>query len=333
MDRRFLLLVPISIDILAVFVSFLASLLVLGGLLTVGRRFLRLDIPNERSVHAIPVPRSGGLAILLGGWFGWALLPNFPRLLFLCSVALMLLSWIDDKYRLPVLPRLIVQAMVIAFYISSTHSSFVFLPIILVALIWVTNLYNFMDGSDGLAGGMTILGFGFYAAAAKLAGDQSFFLLSSCISVSAVPFLVLNFHPAKIFMGDVGSIPLGFLAGALGFMGWQRGLWPLWYPLLVFAPFIMDASLTLIKRIIAREKFWLPHRSHYYQRFLLMGAGHRNTFLFEFILMLACGSSAIVGLFLPESAQYFLLMSWVVICAFLVMIVDRRWKRFANEAS
>ena len=305
----------------------------LGGLLTTGLRLLTLDIPNERSVHPKPTPRSGGLAIILGSWCGWTLLPRFPGLLFLCSLGLLLLSWLDDKYRLPVIPRLVVQTTVIALWVSSNLSSFSFLPILLLALIWVTNLYNFMDGSDGLAGGMTILGFGFYAAAAKLAGDQSFFLLSLCISVGAIPFLVFNFHPAKIFMGDVGSIPLGFLAGALGYMGWQKGLWPLWYPLLVFAPFALDASVTLIKRIIATERFWLPHRSHYYQRFLLMGAGHRNTFLVECTLMLACGCSAIAGLFLPESDQFFLLMGWIVIYVFLAILVDRHWKRFSHEAT
>lgn len=306
--------------------------MVLGGLLTAGLRFLRLDIPSERTVHAKPIPRSGGLAIILGSWFGWTLLPDFPSLLFLCSLGLLLLSWFDDKYRLPVLPRLVVQTTTIAIFLSGSLSYMVLFPILLVVLVWVTNLYNFMDGSDGLAGGMTILGFGFYAAAAKMAGDQSFFLLNLCISVSAIPFLVLNFHPAKIFMGDVGSIPLGFFAGVLGYLGWKRGLWPMWYPFLAFAPFVVDASVTLIKRVIAREKFWLPHRSHYYQRFLLMGAGHRNTFLVESMLMLACGFSAITGLFLPEKAQYLLLISWTMIYAALALIVDRRWKRFSHEA-
>jgi UDP-N-acetylmuramyl pentapeptide phosphotransferase/UDP-N-acetylglucosamine-1-phosphate transferase len=314
-------------------VSFLASLLVLGGLLTVGRRYLKLDIPNQRSLHAVSVPRSGGMAIIIGSWLGWSFLPNFPRLLFFCSLGLLCLSWLDDKYHLPVFPRLIVQALVIAFFLSSTTSSSLPLSILLFALIWITNLYNFMDGSDGLAGGMTIIGFGAYALAAGLAGNPTFSMLNLCIAMGAIPFLVLNFHPAKIFMGDVGSIPLGFLAGALGFTGWQQGIWPLWYPLLVFAPFIADTSITLLKRIVARQKFWLPHRGHYYQRFLVMGAGHRNTFFVEFMLMMAGGCSAVAGLFLPESVQYLLLMSWVVIYIFLAMAVDRRWKRFSNEAT
>lgn len=318
---------------MALLVSFLASLSVLGGLLTVGRRFLHLDIPNERSLHTAPVPRSGGLAVILGSWLGWLFLPNFPPVLFFCSLGFLCLSWLDDHYHLPVLPRLIFQAVAIAIFLSSTTSSWLMFSIAFFTLVWVTNLYNFMDGSDGLAGGMTVIGFSAYAIAARLAGDQAFFILSLCIAVSAIPFLLLNFHPAKIFMGDVGSIPLGFFASSLGLIGWQQGIWPLWYPFLVFAPFITDASITLLKRITAREKFWLPHRRHYYQRFLLMGAGHRNTFFVEFVLMLACGCSAIAGLFLPKNAQYLMLVSWAVIYIVLAMAVDRRWKRFSNEVT
>jgi UDP-GlcNAc:undecaprenyl-phosphate/decaprenyl-phosphate GlcNAc-1-phosphate transferase len=206
-------------------------------------------------------------------------------------------------------------------------------PIFLFAIVWCTNLYNFMDGSDGLAGGMTIVGFGFYAAAAKMGGDETLFLICLSISVSAIPFLVVNFYPAKIFMGDVGSIPLGFLAGVIGYLGWQQRLWPLWYPILVFLPFIADASLTLTKRILAREKFWLPHRSHYYQRFLRMGAGHRNTFLVECVLMLACGMSAIAALYLPLAGQYFLLSGWIAIYVLLARFVDHRWKKFSHEVN
>lgn len=313
--------------------SFLASLVILGGLLTVGLRFLKLDIPNERSVHSFPVPRSGGLAIVIGGWLGWTLVPNFPLVLFLCALGLLVLSWLDDQYHLPILPRIVVQAFIVTFFLSSVLSVWVMFPIALLALIWMTNLYNFMDGSDGLAGGMAIVGFGCYAIAAKFAGDQTFFLLSSSIVAATIPFLMLNFHPAKMFMGDVGSIPLGFLSGALGYLGWEQGHWPLWYPILVFAPFIMDATATLIKRIIAGEKFWLPHKRHYYQRFLLMGAGHRNTFWAEFTLMVACGGSAIAGLLFPVSVQYFLLMSWIVVFTFLAITIDRRWRKFAHEAT
>jgi UDP-GlcNAc:undecaprenyl-phosphate/decaprenyl-phosphate GlcNAc-1-phosphate transferase len=303
------------------------------GLMKTGLPFLSLDVPNERSVHAKPIRRGGGLAIVIGSCLSWILLQTFPWILFLSCFGLTLLSWFDDRYGLSVLSRLAIQAIVIAVFVSGNIISFAFMPTLMLfaVVIWSCNLYNFMDGADGLAGGMTIFGFGFYALAAFLADDIQFFLLCLSVSVSAIPFLIYNFPPAKIFMGDAGSIPLGFLAGALGYLGWHHRLWPLWYPLLVFSPFIADATITLIKRAFSREKFWLPHKNHYYQRFLRMGAGHRRTCLVEYGLMLACGGSALAGLILPETLTFLLLMSWLIIYAGIAVGIDRRWRMFFND--
>jgi UDP-N-acetylmuramyl pentapeptide phosphotransferase/UDP-N-acetylglucosamine-1-phosphate transferase len=319
-------------DFVVLLVSFSASFIFLWGLLSFGQRLLNLDVPNERSVHTNPIPRSGGLAIILGIWLGWVMLPAFPLMLFLCSFSLAILSWVDDRFRLPALLRLIFQTLVIMVFVCGRFDSLTVLSlIVLVALIWMTNLYNFMDGSDGMAGGMTIVGFGFYAVVAKAAGNELLCLLSLSISVSAIPFLVCNFHPAKVFMGDVGSIPLGFLAGALGYLGWEQKSWPLWYPPLVFSPFIADATITLIRRIVAGEMFWLAHRDHFYQRFLLMGAGHSRTFAVALFLMLASGSTATLGLLLRESAQFLILLSWIAVYAILAFIVDHRWKKNTHD--
>ena len=151
------------------------------------------------------------------------------------------------------------------------------LALLALAVAWITNLYNFMDGSDGLAGGMSVAGFGAYSIAAWLAGDAATGALCAAISGASVAFLLHNFYPARIFMGDVGSIPLGFLAAALGIVGWRNDAWPLWFPLLVFGPFIGDATVTFFKRVARRERVWRAHREHYYQRMVRMGFGHRGT--------------------------------------------------------
>jgi UDP-GlcNAc:undecaprenyl-phosphate/decaprenyl-phosphate GlcNAc-1-phosphate transferase len=303
------------------------------GMMKIGLPFLPLDVPNERSVHVKPIRRSGGLAIVAGSCLGWALLQTFPWMLFLSFFGLTLLSSIDDRFGLSVWSRLGIQSVLIAFFVSGNFVPFFVMPalLLLALIIWSSNLYNFMDGSDGLAGGMTILGFGFYALAAALAGEIQFSLLNLSVAASAVPFLLYNFPPAKIFMGDAGSVPLGFLAGALGYMGWYERLWPLWYPFLVFSPFIVDATITLFKRALSGEKFWLPHRNHYYQRFLRMGAGHKRTCLFEYLLMLACGCSALVGLILPGNLIFLLLISWLIIYAGIMTAIDRRWRTFFDE--
>src|SRR5690606_10611586 len=138
-------------------------------------------------------------------------------------------------------------------------------------------LYNFMDGSDGLAGGMAVIGFGAGGAAAWLAGDAALPPGHLCVAAAAAASLVFNRPPPRTFLGGAGSVPLAFLAAALGSFGWRAGCWPAWFPVLVFAPFVIDATLTLARRIARRERIWQAHRDHYYQRLVRMGWGHRRT--------------------------------------------------------
>jgi UDP-N-acetylmuramyl pentapeptide phosphotransferase/UDP-N-acetylglucosamine-1-phosphate transferase len=199
-----------------------------------------------------------------------------------------------------------------------------------VAVIWMLNLYNFMDGSDGLAGGMTLIGFGCYGAAAWLAGDESFAAANFSVAASAAAFLLFNFHPARIFLGDSGSIPLGFLAAAMGFIGWMSGDWPLWLPLLVFSPFIADASVTLLKRGWRGEKVWQAHREHYYQRMVQHGLGHRNTALLAYILMLASGVSAMWATRQDPSVQYGVGIAWCGVYLIIMSASDHYWERHSG---
>ena len=167
------------------------------------------------------------------------------------------------------------------------------LALAVLAVTWLTNLYNFMDGSDGLAAGMALFGFGAFALAAFAAGDMALAVFSASLAGAAAAFLLFNFAPARIFLGDVGSVPLGFLAGALGLAGWRDDAWPLWFPALVFAPFIFDASVTLLRRLVRGEPVWRAHREHYYQRLVRLGTGHRATALAAYALMLACAAAAL----------------------------------------
>ena len=129
-------------------------------------------------------------------------------------------------------------------------------------------------------------------------------------------------------MGDAGSIPLGFLAAAMGIWGWQQAHWPGWFPLLVFSPFIVDASVTLIKRTLKREKIQTAHREHYYQRLVRIGWGHRNTAVLGYVLMFAAGVSAIWSLRQAEQFPWPLFLIWAGIYAALMLWLDRRWAAF-----
>jgi UDP-N-acetylmuramyl pentapeptide phosphotransferase/UDP-N-acetylglucosamine-1-phosphate transferase len=155
-------------------------------------------------------------------------------------------------------------------------------------------------------------------------------MLNFTIGAAALGFLFNNFHPAKVFMGDSGSIPLGFLVAGMGLWGWQQGCWPAWFPLLVFSPFIVDASITLIKRALRRVKVTEAHREHYYQRLVQMGWGHRNVAILEYILMWAVGVSAIVALHDVFPWRTFLV--WIAIFGVLMLLIDVAWKRFERHA-
>jgi UDP-N-acetylmuramyl pentapeptide phosphotransferase/UDP-N-acetylglucosamine-1-phosphate transferase len=139
--------------------------------------------------------------------------------------------------------------------------------------------------------------------------------------MSALGFLVHNFPPARIFMGDVGSIPLGFTGGALMLVGLRDGLFDLWVPMMIFSPFILDATVTVLRRAWQRQKIWEAHRNHYYQRLVLLGWGHRKTVLVEYGLMALCGLLAWGYQVGDDHARLAILGFWGFLMASLMLAV------------
>jgi UDP-N-acetylmuramyl pentapeptide phosphotransferase/UDP-N-acetylglucosamine-1-phosphate transferase len=164
-------------------------------------------------------------------------------------------------------------------------AALVALPFTLLFLVWMINLYNFMDGMDGLAGGMGVFGFGGLALAGGMAGDELFVGLNLMVVAGLLGFLVWNLPRAAIFLGDAGSSVLGLLAGALAVIGEARGVLPLWAGILLFSPFIFDATLTLLHRAMKREKVWQAHRDHLYQRLVRAGWSSRGTLIWAYLVM------------------------------------------------
>lgn len=315
------------------FIGFMAAcvcFVVLCILLRTGWAFdLALDIPNHRSLHVKPVPRVGGWGVLPAALVIIAIEAPLMRWIALGALVLGAVSQIDDRRGLSAKTRfaahLIVAACAVMF--SANGIGWWLAALAVVALVWLINLYNFMDGSNGLAGGMTVFGFATYAIAAMSSVPQ-LAVASVAIAGAGVGFLVLNFHPARIFLGDVGSIPLGFLAGALGFWGWQHDAWPLWFPALAFAPFIADATATLLRRLARGEKIWEAHRQHYYQRLVQLGATHVRVALLYYGLML-CGSLvALLALRMPTFVQWLMVAGWYLLLAGSGIRVDSRWRAY-----
>jgi UDP-N-acetylmuramyl pentapeptide phosphotransferase/UDP-N-acetylglucosamine-1-phosphate transferase len=197
-------------------------------------------------------------------------------------------------------------------------------PVAVLALGWAINLYNFMDGADGLSGGMTAIGFSALAAGFLRVGDTGPAALSAAIALAALAFLRYNFHPARIFMGDVGVVPLGFLAGALGAIGIAAGYWPVWFPVVVFAPFCIDASVTLARRLLRGERVWHAHRQHYFTRLVRSGWTHRRVALAEYAAMAFSAAVALAALEYDGVVRVALLAGWAVAALAAMVWIDRR---------
>jgi UDP-N-acetylmuramyl pentapeptide phosphotransferase/UDP-N-acetylglucosamine-1-phosphate transferase len=287
-----------------------------------------VDRPNPRSLHARPTPRTGGLAILGGVMFGlvlaWVLarsnwappalasaasdLASVDYLVLLTSAVLLAaVSLWDDRCSISPAVRLSVHVLLAVFLILSGHCTVARIdvptlgavplgwlgyPITLLFIVWMTNLYNFMDGMDGFAGGMTCIGCAVLGCLLLGNGGLGPGLLALIISAASGGFLVFNYPPARIFMGDVGAVPLGFLVGALAIKGDRSHLLDLWTSLIVFSPFIVDASVVLVRRALRGARIWEAHREHHYQRLVLAGWSHRRTVGAEYLLMLGCGLMA-----------------------------------------
>lgn len=302
-----------------------------------------LDHPNERSLHTRPVPRTGGVAIVAGVFAGFLVVAfggEAAAQLFWFALATFLtavLSFVDDRRGLSVRVRLFGHlAAGVLLAVSGLYLSEAALPGIVwrwpaaigmvlsvLYLVWMVNLYNFMDGMDGFAGGMGVIGFGTLALLGGLAGNFAFLSVNLVIAFSVAGFLIFNFPPARVFMGDTGSAALGLLAGGVSLWGAREGAFPFWIAVLVFSPFIVDATITLLRRLRRGERVWQAHKTHYYQRLVQLGWGHRKTVIAEYGLMLACGASAVVAVHIGTTGQWLILVGWCFIYPALMLVVAR----------
>jgi UDP-N-acetylmuramyl pentapeptide phosphotransferase/UDP-N-acetylglucosamine-1-phosphate transferase len=243
----------------------------------------RLEEPNERSMHSRPVPAGAGIAIVVTAlvlWPWWHTRTDAFHLALLIGCAgLALLSLADDHWRLSPALRFGAQAAIVAACLLALPTQARLVPLLpltlergLVALawLWFINLFNFMDGIDGLAGSETVaVAIGYLAVAAYAGVDDPFWRLALVIAASAGGYLFWNWHPAMVFMGDAGSIPLGFLLGWLMLDLALAGAWAAGLILPLY--FVADATLTLLGRARRGETLWQAHRQHFYQRAVLGG--------------------------------------------------------------
>jgi UDP-N-acetylmuramyl pentapeptide phosphotransferase/UDP-N-acetylglucosamine-1-phosphate transferase len=324
---------PWSAALLAATVSALTL-----GVLDVWRSRLPQDHPTDRSLHDRPVSRAGGIAIW-AGFLPVAMLGAAPMahasIVLAAWAAVTAISIADDWRGVRPAVRLGVHALAAVAVAAALLRPDAFDgPTIMRALamaaaalvfVWSANLFNFMDGSDGLAAVTAICGFGAYGVAAMFEGApaETYFALAG----ATLPFFIVNVPPARTFMGDGGSIPLGFLAAVFGFSGIRTGTWPAWFPLLVFLPVIADTTLTMMQRIAHGEHLFEPHKTHYYQRLHRLGAGHTGTLLFFGVLIAGTSASALFTLKTEPAAGWRVLGAWAVAVGVLFAGIDYHWRK------
>jgi Fuc2NAc and GlcNAc transferase len=244
-----------------------------------------LDVPNARSSHTAPTPRGGGVAIVVSFLVALAILAALGQVegrpalaLWGSGLAVALIGFLDDRSHVPARWRFLVHLLSSAWglwLLGSLHTVAVFDPhpgwgwfsavLIVLCLTWVINLYNFMDGIDGIAGTEAVTVSLAGALTWWLAAPDSTWWLPIIFAACSAGFLIWNLPPARIFMGDAGSGFIGLMLGLLGI--WASGAAPqlLWCWAILLGCFVVDASVTLIRRVLRGEKFYEAHRSHAYQ--------------------------------------------------------------------
>ena len=256
------------------------------------------DIPNERSLHYVPTPHSGGIAIVLTWYTGITILyftGIIEKALFfamLCGILLAVVSLIDDLIGLKPLLRLIVQfaTAVAAFWFLGglrplfmpgidVNYQFMIYPLSIIGMVWFINLFNFMDGVDGFASLEAII---ICSVIFVFTWSMATILLITCIT----GFLYWNWPKAKIFMGDVGSTQLGFILVVLGIYYHNILELSILNWIMLTSPFWFDATLTLFRRWRNGERLSEAHRKHAYQRIVQAGFSHEKVNLFLVLINL-----------------------------------------------
>lgn len=311
---------------LAIVAAFVVAAAGTGLMIRLAPALRMIDRPNDRSSHETPTSRGGGLAIVVAmttiglcvtprsGALHWALLAALP---------VAVLGLLDDLFRLSARLRLGVQVLVSAVYVTAIAGGYfnrVEIMLFILAIAWCCNLFNFMDGIDGIAG-MEAL---FISA---LAGWFVWPLNSELatglwlVSASSAGFLLWNWAPARIFMGDVGSSYLGFLIAAIACVTMVHGLvaLPVW--IILWSLFLADTAATLTRRMLGGEKWWMAHRSHAYQHLSARFGSHaRVTLIYAAINIALVTPSAWYAFTHPGAAWWTcaLLMLGLVAVAYLL---------------
>jgi UDP-GlcNAc:undecaprenyl-phosphate/decaprenyl-phosphate GlcNAc-1-phosphate transferase len=279
-----------------------ATLLLIRWLRTRGLGMLVLDVPSERSSHALPIPRGGGIALVVVvltalGVFQLTVAAMVDWRTFVIFVSgagfVALIGWLDDVHGLGRFARFVAQSLAalnaiavfgywhdVAFPVAGiVHLGFMGLPFTVLWVVGLTNAYNFIDGADGLAASQAIVSGLFCALLGLMLESPIQWVFGLSMAGACAGFLVYNWTPARIFMGDVGSIFIGYSFAIIMVHAGRNDPHVVLAAGLIFGVVIMDTGLTFVRRLLMGERVFDPHRSHLYQRLVVAGWRHRSVAL------------------------------------------------------
>ncbi|HXI21891.1 MAG TPA: glycosyltransferase family 4 protein [Gemmatimonadales bacterium] len=307
-------------------------------------RWAILDVPTARSSHSVATPRGGGLAIasvvgaaIAGLAVAEVIEPRLAVALLGGGAMVVTIGWMDDRRPQPVWLRAMLQLAASAWAVSwlgglpTLHAG----PNVLrlgaaggvlatLAIAWGINLYNFMDGIDGLAAGQAVVAGLVGALLLTRDGSPGLAGVSATTAGAALGFLAWNWSPARIFMGDVGSGPLGFLFATIGVASDRGGDSPLPVWLLLLGLFVFDATVTLVRRMVRGDRWYAAHRLHAYQRAVQSGWSHRQVTIGALFLMMVLGALAITAAWHPDWTWRCVGVALAVLAACYLWIEFRR---------
>jgi UDP-GlcNAc:undecaprenyl-phosphate GlcNAc-1-phosphate transferase len=343
---------------LAAFLKHLAFVFSLVALSIVITRFMIyrirvLDIPNERSAHDTPVPTSGGIAIVFTFFIGIVIIAVVAKITMinklyfygfsLSAMMIAAISFYDDVKNKPYIVKLLTQIIAIVIVlavgividklnipnIGEVPLNWLQYPISFLWILGLTNAFNFMDGLDGLACGVALIASLFFCVITFMQGSLFVYIMSYTLIAGTLGFLIYNFPPARIFMGDVGSAFLGFTFAVLAIMAARYDHSHTSFfvmPLLLFN-FIFDTAFTFFRRLLKGENVTEAHRTHLYQLFERLGYGHRTVTLFHYGLCILQGLVAVWMVRTPDGRRALVFVPFFVVQSIYAFVIVRSAKR------
>ncbi|MEH7651733.1 MraY family glycosyltransferase [Bacillus safensis] len=340
--------------LLAFFVSLSTVLIVTPIVKKFAIKIGAVDQPNKRKVHDKVMPRMGGLAIFIGvaagALAGGLFLHNKITAISVGAVLIVILGIFDDKYNLSAKFKFLVQVLVACLIVSTglkmDFFSVPFLtdrielgwmayPLTVLWIVGITNAINLIDGLDGLAAGISVIGLSTIAVMAFSADKILILSLSLVVIGSTIGFLFYNFHPAKIFMGDTGSLFLGYMISVLSLLGLYKSvtLFSVVVPVIILGVPIFDTTFAIIRRILNRQPISAPDKSHIHHRLMAFGLSHRMAVIVIYMIGLVFSLSAIL---LTSATIWlsliiiFLLVMFMQVIAEVTGLVNEEFKPFTK---